>query len=64
MAMDDAPDDDEFDSVLAEARALDDLSRENVARLFRDRKGTVIPEGAGLVNWVVDLWFCWLSASV
>ena len=27
-------------------------------------EGIVIPEGAGLVNWVVDLWFCWLSASV
>jgi hypothetical protein len=23
----------------------------------------VIPEGAGLCQYVIDQWFCWLSAS-
>ncbi len=29
----------------------------------RTDQGTVIPEGTGCVNRVVDQWFCWFSAS-
>ena len=38
--------------------------RTRARRLSCCRRALSSLKGRGLVNWVVDLWFCWLSASV